>query len=175
MLYFIPLPGNILMREKTNCFISTSIILLVICGIVCGCTLANNQSPGSIIGRWQIISNQGVDIPNSFFWLMMDYIEFRENGEVWALMGWPPGEDQEIRLNGLTEYAIISENQVEITGSCRHQDPCTGIYITTFKGEGLRIIDTEKVLLLKWVGPSSAGRPPDVSGPFPTSTPETIE
>jgi hypothetical protein len=106
---------------------------------------------------------------------MMDYIEFRENGEVFALMGWPPGEDQEIRLNGVTEYAIIGEDQVEITGSCRHQDPCTGTYTMVFKGEGLRIIDAEKVLLLKWVALPEEGRPPDVGRPFPTSTPATIE
>ena len=163
------------MRERVCRHIIISIMLITICITNCGCKLTRDQSSDRIIGRWQTISNQGVDVPNSFFWLMMDYIEFRENGEVWALVEWPPGENQEIRLNSVTEYVLISEDQIEITGSCRHQDPCKGIYTTMFRGEGLRIIDAEKVLLLKWVAPSSEGRPPDVGGPFPTSTPASIE
>ena len=118
-----------------------------------------------------VINKQGINVPNSFFWFTMDYVEFREDGTVWALMQWPPDVGSDIRLNKTAEYFLVGENQIKFVGACRHQDPCTGFYTATLKGNELQIFDAEGRLELKQVGPPSKDLPPTVVGPSPTSTP----
>jgi hypothetical protein len=101
----------------------------------------------------------------------MDYVEFRDDGTVWALMEWPPDDGSDIRLNKTAEYSRIGKHQIELVGPCRHQGPCTGVYTTTLKGDALQIFDTEGKLELKRVGPPSEGLPPTVVGPSPSPTP----
>jgi hypothetical protein len=101
----------------------------------------------------------------------MDYLEFREDGTVWGLMTWPPDGGDKIRLNKTTRYRLRGDNQLEITGSCRHQDPCTGVYTLTRTGDSLKITDGSRVLNLQWVGPPAETVPPPAPGPSPSPTP----
>lgn len=117
------------------------------------------------------MNKQGINVPNSFFWFTMDYVEFREDGTVWALMEWPPGIGSEIRLNKTAEYSLVDEHQIEFMGACRHQDPCKGSYTANLKGDDLQIFDAEGRLELKRAGPPSEDLPLTVVGPSPTSTP----
>jgi hypothetical protein len=112
-----------------------------------------------------------MNVPNSFFWFAMDYLEFREDGQVWALIEWPPETRSDTRLNKTAEYALVGEDQIEFVGSCRHRDPCTGTYTATLEGDKLRIFDAEGRLELSRVGPPSKGLPPTAVGPSPSPTP----
>jgi hypothetical protein len=124
-----------------------------------------------ILGRWEVVQMEGMNVPNSFFWFTMDAIEFREDGEVWALMEAPPGTGSGVRLNKTAAYSLVGEDQMQIVGACRHQDPCTGVYSVTLKGDDLTIFDAEGRLELRRAGPPSLDLPPTVVGPSPSATP----
>ncbi|MCP4524986.1 MAG: hypothetical protein GY833_03580 [Aestuariibacter sp.] len=160
------------MQLRSLCVIMSFVLLSV---VVSGCGEEATESPQSILGRWRVINNQGVSVPNSFFWFTMDYVEFREDGTVWGLMQWPPDIGSDIRLNKTAEYSLVGERQIEFVGACRHQDPCTGIYTATLKGDELQIFDTEGRLELKLVGPPSEDLPPTVVGPSPSPTPAVTQ
>jgi hypothetical protein len=117
-----------------------------------------------------VIDKQGINVPNSFFWFVMDYVEFREDGTVLALMLWPPDAGSEIRLNKTAEYYLVGEQQIAFVGACRYQDPCTGTYTVTLKENELRIFDADGRLTLERVGPPSSDLPPPAVGPSPSPT-----
>ena len=112
-----------------------------------------------------------MSVPHSFFWYSMDYLEFRDDGVVWALVRWPPGTGSELRLNRTGQYALVAPDQIEFPGSCRHQDPCTGHYSLNLVGDRLQIEDAESKLLLDLAGPISREQPPGILGPSPSPTP----
>ena len=151
-----------------------SLFIVLLFAASSGC---NKQSPlaQDILGRWKVIDNQGIGVPHSFFWSMMDWIEFREDGTALALIDWPPGEGGEVRLNGTTRYRTVGEHQIEFTGSCRHADPCTGVYTATLSGDRLEIEDAGGRLTLTRVGPADRELPPTVVGPSPSPTPALAE
>jgi hypothetical protein len=145
-----------------------SIVLLVLIG---GCGGKTTEPAQSVVGRWRVIDKQGIDVPNSFFWFVMDYVEFRNDGIVLALVVWPPETGSEVRLNKTAEYYLVGEQQIAFVGACRHQDPCTGTYTVTLKGDELRISDAGESMTLERVGPPSNDLPPPVVGPSPSPTP----
>ena len=118
-----------------------------------------------------MIDSQGLNVPHSFFWFMMDQLEFRQDGALWGLMLWPPGGGTELRLNAWTTYTFVGPDQIEITGSCRHEDPCTGAYTVTLDGDTLELFDEEGRMRLERTGPPSAVPPPKVVGPSASPTP----
>jgi hypothetical protein len=135
-----------------------------------GCSRESALARG-IVGRWRVGENQGIGVPNSFFWNQMDWIEFREDGTALALIQWPPDGGSEVRLNGKTRYRTIGKSQIEFVGSCRHADPCTGVYTATLRHSALEIRDAEGELTLRRVGPTARELPPTVVGPSPSPTP----
>ena len=135
-----------------------------------GCSRRRPLAQG-ILGRWEVLDSQGIGVPHSFFWSMMDWIEFREDGTALALLDWPPGKGREVRLNGTTRYRTVGERQIEFTGSCRHADPCTGVYTVTLSGARLEIWDADGRLRLTRAGPAGQELPPTVVGPSPSPTP----
>jgi len=160
------------MQLRSLC-VSMSFALLSV--LVCSCGREVIESSQSILGRWRVINKRGINVPHSFFWFTMDYIEFREDGTVWALMQWPPDVGSDIRVNKTAEYSLVGEYQIEFVGACRHQDPCTGSYTATLKGDELQIFDAEGRLVLKRAGPPSEDLPPTVVGPSPSSTPAVTQ
>ncbi len=143
--------------------------------LVSGCGNEVTGSSPDILGRWEVINNQGVSVPNSFFWFVIDYVEFRDDGTVLGLMGWPPDGGSEIRLNKTAEYSLVNEHQIEFVGDCRHQGPCTGVYTITLKEDRLQIFDADGTLDLKRIAPPSKDLPPTAIGPSPSPTPAVIE
>jgi hypothetical protein len=156
------------MQLRSLC-VSMSFALLSM--LVSSCGREVTESPQSILGRWRVINKQGINVPHSFFWFTMDYVEFREDGTVWGLMQWPPDVGSEIRLNKTAEYSLVGEHQIEFVGACRHQDSCTGSYTATLEGDELQIFNVEGRLELERVGPPSEDLPPTVVGPSPSSIP----
>lgn len=152
-----------------------SALLAVLAVVVSGCGWQSTGPPQSILGRWQVLSAEGMNVPNSFFWFSMDYLEFREDGQVWALIDWPPETGSHIRLNKTAEYALVGADQIQFVGACRHQDPCIGTFTATMRGDELRIFDAEGRLELKRVGPPSKELPPTVAGPSPTQSPAVTQ
>jgi hypothetical protein len=148
---------------------SVSIALLSI--LLCRCGSKGHEASQRLVGRWEVIQMEGMNVPNSFFWFTMDYVEFREDGEVWALMVDPTGTGSDIGLNKTGAYSLVGEDQIEFVGSCRHQDPCTGTYTLILDGEDLEILDPGGKLLLKRAGPPSSDPPPAVVGPSASATP----
>lgn len=129
--------------------------------------------PPSVLGRWRVIETAGMSVPNSFFWASMDYVEFRADGTVLALVDWPPDSRSEIRLNTTGQYARVADNRIEFVGACRHEDPCTGAYRVELRGDDLEISADEARLKLQRVGPPGADIPPPIFGPSPSPTPVT--
>jgi len=113
-----------------------------------------------------------MSVPNSFFWFMMDYVEFREDGTVWGLMDWPPDGGDEIRLNVTGAYFRRDDGTIEFVGTCRHEDPCTGTYEAVLKDDTLLLSSSEARLELERAGPPSQRPPPEVMGPSPSPTPQ---
>lgn len=149
-------------------FVGMSIPLLSLLITGCGKEVSSSHR---VLGRWQVIENQGISVPNSFFWFSMDYLEFREDGTVLALVKWPPDVGRDIRLNKTASYSLVGENQIEFVGACRHQDPCTGVYTATLKGDKLQLFDTDGILTLMRVGPPGENLPPTIVGPSASPTP----
>ena len=119
-----------------------------------------------------MIDKEGMSVPHSIFWAMMDFVEFRQEGVVWGLIDWPPDGGTEIRLNATGQYALVDDGQIEFVGSCRHQDPCTGTYTLAFSAKnGLQIVSKDTTLSLERVGPPSETPPLAVEGPSPSPTP----
>ena len=160
--------------QSRSLWTSVSIALLSVL-LVSGSAREAAETPQSIQGRWRVINKQGINVPNSFFWFTMDYVEFREDGTVWALMQWPPDVGSHIKLNKTAEYSLVGEHQIEFVGACRYQDPCIGSYTATLKADELHIFDEKGRLELKRVGPPSEDLPPMVVGPSPSSTPAVTQ
>ncbi len=154
------------MRLRLLC-VSMSIVLSSLLLSGCGKEASTSQS---ILGRWRVINHRGVNVPNSFFWFSMDYLEFREDGTVLALVKWPPEVGSDIRLNKTTKYSIVGEHQIEFIGVCRYQDPCTGVYTVTLRGDRLQIFDADGELTLMRVGPPGQDLPSTIIGPSPSPT-----
>jgi hypothetical protein len=74
-------------------------LIVLVSFLVCGCGSETTESSPDVLGRWEVISEEGMSVPNSFFWFVMDYVEFRDDGTVLGLMEWPPDSGTEIRLN----------------------------------------------------------------------------
>ncbi|MGD2104143.1 MAG: hypothetical protein PVJ55_03375 [Anaerolineae bacterium] len=142
--------------------------LLVLFG---GCGSDRTELSQALLGRWEVVHKQGMSVPHSFFWLSMDYVEFRTDGTVWALMEWPPGGGSEIRLNGTTACSLPEERQIAFEGSCRHQGPCVGVYAATLRYDKLTLSQGDDAWILRRVGPSSEEVPPTAIGPAPSPTP----
>jgi len=139
--------------------------------LAAGCRPESTDPSQRILGRWQILDKQGIHVPHSFFWAMMDDLEFREDGTVWGLLKWPPHVGPDMRLNATAEYALVGQDQIELLGDCRHQGPCTGTYTITWKGTVLQIEGEDVLLELERVGPPSKDPPQRIEGPSPTPTP----
>ena len=152
-----------------------ALIIGLLSVLISGCSNKVTGSSPDVLGRWKVIKNQGVSVPHSFFWFIIDYVEFRDDGTVLGLMEWPPDGGNEIRLNKTAKYSLVNEHQIEFVGDCRHQGPCTGVYTITLKADRLRIFDAEDQLDLKRVGSPSKELPPTVIGPSPSPTPAVIE
>jgi hypothetical protein len=160
------------MQMRSMCIIVFIAVLTVLPN---GCGPEDTEPSQSLVGRWEVINKEGMNLPNSFFWFAMDYVEFREGGEVWGLTHSPPGAGGDIRLNKTAEYVFVCEHQIEFVGACRHQDPCTGSYSATMEGDELQIFDAEGRLELRWVGPPSKDLPPKADGPSPSPTPDVAQ
>ena len=156
-------------------WLTAILCVLSLSALVVGCIPDIELSSRGIQGRWQVISSHGMSVPHSFFWFTLDYIEFLADGTILGLMQWPPGESNELRLNKTASYELTGENEISFSGSCRHRDPCTGIYTATVDGNMLYIFDTEGHLELQRVGPLSEDLPPAANGPSPTATPSRTQ
>jgi hypothetical protein len=152
---------------------SVSVALLSM--LLCGCGRKSPEASQRILGRWEVIRMEGMNLPNSFFWFTMDYVEFREDGEVWALMVEPTGTGSDIGLNKTGAYSLVGEDRIEFAGACRHQDPCTGAYTLTLNGDDAQIFDEGGRLELKRAGPPSSAPPPPVVGPSASATPSPAQ
>ena len=155
------------MRLRMLC-VSMSIVLLPL--LISGCSKEASSSQ-SILGRWRVINHRGISVPSSFFWFIMDYLEFREDGTVLSLAKWPPEVGNDIRLNKTTKYSLVGEHQIEFIGACRYENPCTGVYTATLSGDKLQIFDADGELTLMPVGPPGQDLPPTLIGPSPSPTP----
>jgi hypothetical protein len=131
--------------------------------------VTNSQS--RLFAIWEVFGDHSINTPHSFFWFAMDYLEFRDDGEVWALMWWPPGSGSELKLNKIAEYTSDHERQITFWGSCRHQDKCSGTYSMSFEGETLYIQTGNERMVLKRFSDPSVHKPPMVNGPSATATP----
>lgn len=139
--------------------------------LLCGCGWTEPEPSQRILGRWEVVQMEGMNVPNSFFWLTMDTIEFRADGEVWALILAPDDAESGMKLNSIGAYTVVGEDQIEFVGACRHQDPCTGVYSLSFSGDEAQIFDTGGRLELVRAGPPSSKRPPRIVGPSASATP----
>ena len=155
------------MRLRLLC-VGISIVLSSLLLSSCGKEASSSQS---ILGRWRVVNHRGINVPNSFFWFSMDYLEFREDGTVLALVKWPPEVGSDIRLNKTAKYSRLGEHQIEFIGACRYQDPCIGVYIATLRGDRLRISDADGELTLMRVGPLGQDLQSTIVGPSPSPTP----
>lgn len=151
-----------------------SIIALLLL-LAAGCGRQVTEPSQEILGRWEVVRTQGMSIPHSFFWFMMDYVEFRDNGTVLGLVAWPPDGGAEIRLNVMAEYSVLDDHQVAFVGACRYEDPCTGVYSVTLSGDALQIVNEDAELGLRRVGPPSETLPPTIVGPSASPTPGVSE
>ena len=146
--------------------------LIILTGIASGCRNTPTDPTVDILGRWEVVQQEAISVPNSFFWFSMDYVEFRVDGTVWGLIAWPPGsESDDLRLNKTAQYTLTADSQIEFVGSCRHQDPCTGVYTLALTADALQIFDTNGTLNLKRVALPGKSVPPTVIGPAPSATP----
>jgi hypothetical protein len=100
----------------------------------------------------------------------MDYVEFRADGIVASLIQWPPN-GSELRLNKTARYALTNTQHLMMTGACRYQDPCTGVYTTALAADELTIFDSAGQLALVRVGDASEDLAPTFVGPAPSPTP----
>jgi hypothetical protein len=151
-------------------FVRVGLFTALLSSLLIGCVTESPETSQRILGRWEVIQMEGIHVPNSFFWFTMDAIEFREDGEVWALMHDPSGTD-DLRLNKTAAYSLVGDDQIEFVGACRHEDPCTGVYTLSLKGDDVQILDAEGRLELRRAGPPSRDRPPKVVGPSASATP----
>lgn len=156
---------------KSLSLLWAGLIIILLSVLVSSCGQEGSEPRQEILGRWKVMSNRGVSVPNSFFWFSMDYLEFRDDGTALGLMEWPPGGGTEIRLNKSARYSLLGEGQIEFVGGCRHQDPCAGVYTVTLTGDTLRIFDEDGELDLKRVGTPGKIVPPTAIGPSPSPTP----
>lgn len=148
-----------------------AVAAVVLSSLLMGGCSNRPSSPQSILGRWRVAGHRGMSVPNSFFWYTMDYLEFREDGTVLALMRWPPEVGNDIRLNKTAKYALVGDHQIAFTGACRYEDPCTGLYTTTLRGDEMQIFDAEAELTLVRVGQPGKALPATIPGPSPSATP----
>ena len=148
-------------------------MLVVLLSLLAGGCSKEGSSDQGVLGRWEVIDKQGINVPNSFFWLSMDYLEFRQDGTVLALVKWTPGGA--VRLNKTATYSLVGERQIEFLGACRHQDPCTGAYTMALSGDRLQIFDADGILTLTRIGPPGKDLPPRVVGPSPSPTPAVVD
>jgi hypothetical protein len=139
--------------------------------LLCGCSWTEPEPSQRILGRWDVVQMKGMNVPNSFFWLTMDTIEFRADGEVWALIVAPDDAEGGMKLNSTGAYALVGELQIEFVGACRHEDPCAGVYTLSFSGDGAEISHADGRLDLVRAGPPSSERPPRIVGPSASATP----
>ncbi len=155
------------MNKVTQSFLIFSCWLLSITAI--GCRPGRNAVfQQDVAGRWAVQDGSTLTVPNSFFWFSMDVIEFRPDGTVLGLMFWPPDSRAELRLNKTAEYRLLEDGRMEIVGSCRHEDPCGGVYDLSLSGESLRLFNDSDEMQLKRSGPATQGTVPRVIGPVPT-------
>jgi len=152
-------------------FVTVSITVLLGLAACAPSPTPTPSLPPDVVGRWKLQGKPGLNVPNSFFWFSMDYLEFRDDGTVWGLMRWPPGDGDEIRLNKMAQYTLRGENRIEFVGSCRHQDPCTDVYTLTRTAGTLQIFDGSNTLTLQWVAPPAKTLPPPAPGPAPSPRP----
>ena len=138
--------------------------------LACACS-SDVPSDRSILGRWRVDDVRGMNVPNSFFWSSLDYVEFRDDGSVLGLLDWPPDGGTVVRLNATAEYRLLGEDQIEFVGACRHRDPCAGVYTIEWKDAGLRIYHEDGDLVLTLVGPPSDELPEPIPGPMASPTP----
>ena len=125
---------------------------------------------GSLVGRWEITSEASMSVPHSFFWLYRSHVEFREDGTLLGLMPWPPDGGHELTLNATATY-VLDGDRLEITGACRHEDPCAGTYNVTLKGRRLTLHDGESQMTLTYTGPPGESIPRRAPGPTASPTP----
>jgi hypothetical protein len=149
----------------------TGVSIALLSMLLCGCGTKGSESSQRILGRWEVIQMEGMNVPNSFFWFTMDYVEFREDGQVWALMVDPTGTGNDVGLNKTAAYSVVGEDRIEFVGACRHQDPCTGVYTLTLNGDDAQVFDVGGRLELVRAGPPSSDAPPTVVGPSASATP----
>ena len=155
-------------RGKATIVLGLSAIIL---WAACGCRYGSSNNPQQdIVGRWEIEKSNGLNIPHSFFWFPMEFIEFRADGTVLGLMNWPPAADEEIRLNKSAVYQLLDGNRIEIIGSCRYEDPCSEIFNFTIAGRKLRLFNAEASMDLRYMGPADQGDIPTIIGPQPSPT-----
>ena len=151
--------------------IRVGVFMALLAILLCGCGWTEPEPSQRILGRWEVVQMKGMNVPSSFFWLTMDTIEFRADGEVWALILAPDDAESGMKLNSTGAYALVGEDQIEFVGACRHQDPCTGVYSLSFSKDGAQIFDADGRLELLRAGPPSAERPPRIVGPSASATP----
>jgi hypothetical protein len=149
---------------------SMSLLLILLAVALNSCGRTTPASAQTLLGRWHVTNEQNLSVPNSFFWFSMDYVEFRADGTVASLIQSPPNET-ELRLNKTARYALTNTRHLAVTGACRHQDPCIGLYTTALAGDELTIFDSGGQLVLVRVGDASEELAPTAVGPAPSPTP----
>jgi hypothetical protein len=95
-------------RMRKHPLLSSCLCLVLLSILLNACGQATPVSTRTILGRWQVIENKGITVPNSFFWFTMEYVEFRADGTVTSLVHWPPTDMRELRRNKIAHYALTS-------------------------------------------------------------------
>jgi hypothetical protein len=148
--------------------------LLTFSLLASACGLVEILDTEALEGQWTIVDSQGLSVPHSFFWAMMDYVEFRSDGTLWGLMHWPPGSQGDLRLNATAAFAVVETGRIEIVGSCRYKDPCSVTFDAVLRRGELQLSAPESSMTLERSGPQSGAPPSRVPGPAPSATPVTL-
>ncbi|MDX1418040.1 MAG: lipocalin family protein [Candidatus Promineifilaceae bacterium] len=158
---------------RYHALLALGVALLLFCTACGGEVGSQKDSAAAIVGRWKLIENDGVTVPHSFFWFSMDFIEIRADGMMLGLMKWPPEDGVELRLNKTAEYTWTIDGRLQISGSCRYQDPCTGLYDPVWQNDHLRLEMGNAFLEMRRTGPVIEATILPIPGPSPSATPDS--
>ena len=73
------------MKSRRRAIASICTLVILVCTLASGCGKEPVDPAQRILGRWRVTEKEGINVPHSFFWAMMDFVEFRPEGVVQPL------------------------------------------------------------------------------------------